>query len=141
MKTHNTIMLESLIAGLLLTLFSAPVTAKEAYEKEIEYVCRGDQVTTTAGYRTGFREKNRLAGFVFLLEKPRLITVREGDGPGVAFANYQTRDDYVVSDLKSQTTFRLNLANLRFVATSPGGYLADRSNRKPWLVAGKCRAL
>ncbi|WP_372982425.1 hypothetical protein [Marinobacter sediminum] len=141
MKTHNTIMLESLIAGLLLTLFSAPVTAKEAYGKEIEYVCRGDQVTSTAGYRTGFREKNRLKRLVFLLEKPRLITVREGDGPSAAFANYQTRDDYVVSDLKSQTTFRLNLANLRFVATSPGGYLADRSNRKPWLVAGKCRAL
>lgn len=141
MKTHNTIMLESLIAGLLLTLFSAPVTAKEAYGKEIEYVCRGDQVTSMAGYRTGFREKNRLKRLVFLLEKPRLITVREGDGPGAAFANYQTRDDYVVSDLKSQTTFRLNLANLRFVATSPGGYLADRSNRKPWLVAGKCRAL
>lgn len=134
-------MLKSLIAGLLLTLFSVPATAKEAFEKEIEYVCRGDHVTSMAGYRTGFREKNRLKRLVFLLEKPRLITVREGDGPGAAFANYQTRADYVVSDLQSQTTFRLNLANLRFVATSPGGYLADRSNRKPWLVAGKCRAL
>ena len=141
MRTNNTIKRESLLVGLLLTLFSAPVTAKEASGKEIEYVCRGDQVTTTAGYRTGFREKNRLKRLVFLLEKPQLITVREGDGPGVAFANYQTRDDYVVSDLHNQTTFRLNLANLRFVATSPGGYLADRSNRDPWLVAGKCRAL
>lgn len=134
-------MLKSLIAGLLLTLLSAPVTAKEAFGEEIEYVCRGDHVTSTAGYRTGFREKNRLKRFVFLLEKPRLITVREGDGPGVAFANYQTRDNYVVSDLHNQTTFRLNLANLRFVATSPGGHLADRSDRSPWLVAGKCRAL
>ena len=141
MRTHTTTMLKSMIAGLVLTLFSASATAKDAFGKEIEYVCRGDQVTSTAGYRTGFREKNRLKRFVFLLEKPRLITVREGDGPGVAFANYQTRDDYVVSDLHNQTTFRLNLANLRFVATSPGGHLADKPNRNPWLVAGKCRAL
>ncbi len=141
MRTQNTIMRESLIAGLLLTLFSAPVTAKGTFGTEIEYVCRGDQVTSTAGYRTGFREKNRLKRLVFLLEKPQLITVREGDGPGEAFANYQVRDNYVVSDLHNQNTFRLNLANLRFVATSPGGYLANTSNRNPWLVAGKCRAL
>lgn len=141
MRTNNTTMLEFLVVGLLLALFSASVTAKEASEEEIEYVCRGDQVTTTAGYRTGFREKNRLKRLVFLLEKPGLITVREGDSPGVAFANYQTRDDYVVSDLHNQTTFRLNLANLRFVATSPGGHLADKSNDNPWLIAGKCRAV
>lgn len=141
MRTRNTTMLESLIAGLLLTLLSTPVTAKGTSEKEIEYVCRGDQVTSTAGYRTGFREKNRLKRLVFLLEKPRLITVREGDGAGVAFADYQTRHDYVVSDLHNQNTFLLNLANLRFVATSPGGHLADKSNPNPWLIAGKCRAL
>jgi len=140
-RTHKTLMLESLIAGLLLTLFSAPVAAKEAVGNEIEYVCRGDQVTSTAGYRTGFREKNRLKRLVFLLEKPQPITVREGDGPSEAFANYQTRDGYVVSDLRSETTFRLNLTNLRFVATSPGGYLANSSNDKPWLIAGECRAL
>ena len=134
-------MLNYLVAGLLLTLFSAPVTAKEDFGKEVEYVCRGDHVTSTAGYRTGFREKNRLKRLVFLLEKPQLITVREGDGPGEAFANYQVRDNYVVSDLHNQNTFRLNLANLRFVATSPGGYLADKSNPNPWLIAGKCRAL
>lgn len=141
MTTCDTTMLQYLVAGLLLTLFSAPVIAGEAFGKEVEYVCRGDHVTSTAGYRTGFREKNRLKRFVFLLEKPRLITVREGDGPAVAFANYQARDDYVVSDLHNQTTFRLNLANLRFVATSPGSHLTASSNRSPWLVAGKCRAL
>lgn len=141
MRTHSTTILKSLTTGLLLTLFSVPATAEGAFEHEIEFVCRGDHVTSMAGYRTGFREKNRLKRFVFLLEKPRLITVREGDGPGVAFANYQTRDDYVVSDLHNQTTFRLNLANLRFVATSPGGHLDDRSDRNPWLIAGKCRAL
>ncbi len=141
MRTQKTIMRESLLVGFLLTLLSTPVTAKGTSEKEIEYVCRGDQVTSTAGYRTGFREKNRLKRLVFLVEKPRLITVREGDGAGVAFADYQTRDDYVVSDLHNQNTFRLNLANLRFVATSPGGHLADKSNPNPWLIAGKCRAL
>lgn len=134
-------MIKPVLIGLIFTMMALPVIANESDYGEVTYVCRGDAVATTSGYRTAFREKNRLKRLVFLLRSEGIVTVREGDSPEVPFAPfvyYEFEGRPVVSTSHHKNTLRLNLDNMKFVATSPGSHIAGDKGENPWLIAGKC---
>ena len=74
-------MVKYLVAGVSLFLISATSYGQDSSYGEITHVCRGDSIASTAGYRTGFREKNRLKRFIFFVRDGGMITAREGDSP------------------------------------------------------------
>lgn len=134
-------MIKSIILSACVSMASASAFA-EAPEKPAKgYLCQGDKVASLAGYRTNFREKNRLKRIIFVVRTGQSIHVRYRESKEVPFALVSQTKGMVSSDPENRNTFRLNLSNLRFMATSPGDFLSGDREEDPWLITGICKAI
>lgn len=134
-------MIKSMFLSACVFLTSASAFA-EAPERPVKgYLCQGDKVASIAGYRTNFREKNRLKRILFVVRTGQSIQVRYRDSEEVPFALTASDNALVSSDPANRNTFRLNPETLRFMATSPGDFLSGGREEDPWLIIGACKPI